>query len=239
MFANFRSADTQIALHLVVSFNCDPEMLNRSQTLNALQVSLCLVLLIVAGTAIAQSGRRVRKPVLEPVPTPEPTPTPTPELKPRLTFIVGIDRYGSFSYIPRAAYDGALRSCADRLGDSPSVKAEISERDMGRGAAIERAKGEKEAYVTWLEVRPDMSGVDNRSGDNLSQTVWIDYFVFAPVTGKIIKAGQTYTGYRSRGILSRRRSDVYGDEALNQAAREAAERILEHFKIHLPRDRFR
>lgn len=185
---------------------------------------------------MAQSGRRVRKPVLVPVPTAEPTSTPKPVEKPKaaVTLIVGIDRYGSFAHIPSTIYDGVLRSCAERLDAPDSVKVEVSQRDMGRGEAVARAKAAKEAYVVWLQIRPDMAGADNGSGDN---SIWIEYSVFAPETAKIFTTGRAYRGYRTRGILTRR-TDIYGDEALNQAAREAAERILASLKIPAPGGRF-
>jgi hypothetical protein len=215
-------------------------MLNRSQIFYVLRASLCAALLTVCGSTMAQSGRRVRKPVLVPAPTVEPTPTPKPaeKLKPALTFIVGIDEYGSFAHIPTAIYDGVLRSCAERLDQPESVKVEVAQRDMGRGQASERARAGKEAYVVWLQIRPDMAGVDNGPGDNPGNTIWIEYYVFAPTTAKIVTSGRTYRGNRNRRILGRRTADIYGDEALNRAAREAAERILASFKIYVPGDRF-
>lgn len=209
-----------------------------SQLFYVLRVGLCAALLtIFCGAAMAQSGRRVRKPVLDPVPAPEPTPTPKPSEKPKpaLSFIVGMDRNGTFANLSLAVYDGALRSCAERLDDPESVKVEIASRDMGRSEAITRAKAEKEAYVVLLEIRLDTVGVDQSTSNT---TVWIQYAVFAPTTAKIITQGQTYRGDRNRGILSRRTPDIYGDYALNQAAREAAEKILDAFKIRAPSGRF-
>jgi hypothetical protein len=171
--------------------------------------------------------------VLVPVPTVEPTPAPKPADKPKplLTFIAGIDRFGSFANISMGVYDGVLRSCAERLDDPESVKVEMAQRDMGRAEARNRAKAEKEAYVVWLEI-----GTDSMSGDN--NTIWIDYAVFAPTTAKLVTSGKTYRESRNKGILRPRTSDVYGDYALNQAARQAAERILASFKIHPPSGRF-
>jgi hypothetical protein len=182
---------------------------------------------------MAQSGRRVRKPVLVPVPTVEPTPAPKPAEKPKplLTFIVGIDRYGSFANIPAAIYDGVLQSCAERLDDPESVRVELQQRNMGRGEALKRAKAEKEANVVWLEI-----GTDNMSVANT--IIWIEYAVFAPTSAKLVTSGKTYRDSRNKGILRPRTSDVYGDYALNQAARQAAERILASFKIHPPSGRF-
>jgi hypothetical protein len=182
---------------------------------------------------MAQSGRHVRKPVLVPVPTPEPTPTPKPAEKPKtvLTFIVGIDQYAGFAHISTAIYDGVLRSCAERLDDPASVKVEVAQGEMGRGEAINRAKGEKEAYVVWLEI-----SADSMSGDN--NTIWLEYAVFAPTTAKLVTSGKTYRDDQNKGVLRPRTSNVYGDYALNQAARQAAERILASFKIQVPKGRF-
>jgi hypothetical protein len=215
-------------------------MLKRSQIFYVLRAGLCAILLTICGSALAQSGRRVRKPVLVPVPTVEPTAAAKPAEKPKtaLTFLVGIDQYGSFAHVSTAIYDGVLRSCAERLDQPESVKVEVAQRDMGRGEAIDRAKAGKEAYVVWLQIRPDMTGVDNGPGNNPGNTIWIEYSVFAPATAKLVTSGRTYRGNRNRGILGRRTADIYGDEALNQAAREAAARILAAFKIYLPGDRF-
>lgn len=183
--------------------------------------------------AMAQSGRRVRKPVLVPVPTVEPTPPPKPAEtpKPMRTFIVGMERFGGFASIPIAVSDSALRSCVERLDDPASVKVELTQGDMTRIEAIDRAKAEKDAHVVWLQIRTDRMTAQSGSGSNSENNIWIEYSVFAPTTAKIVTFGQTYRGNRNRGILRPRTSDIYGDYALNQAAREAAERILSHFKI--------
>ena len=57
--------------------------------------------------------------------------------------------------IPFAYYDAAQRGCADRLRSRSSADVDVSERDMGRGAAIEKAKTEQKTYVVLLTINYD------------------------------------------------------------------------------------
>jgi hypothetical protein len=170
------------------------------------------------------------------MPTPEATPTPAPpseKPKPAFTFIVGLDRYGDFSRISLNAYSGVLRSCTDRLDDSLSVKAEISTNDMARSDAIRKAKEEKEAYVVWLHLRPNTFTGQTGVYDD-PYNVYVEYSVFAPTTAKLATSGNTYPeAYKNRRVRVPT-SSTNGDYYLNQAARGAAERILDHFHLRLP-----
>jgi len=196
-----------------------------------LVVGLAFGLLVaIASSGISQSGRRATKSKTMPLPTPEPAATPaTPaeKPKPQLTFIVSMDRFGDFGGIPLYTYSTVLRNCVNRLDEDSSVKAEIADREVSRGDAIRRAKAEKEANVIFLQLRPDTVSGDTQGSSSLSN-VYLQYTVFAPTTAKIIASGRTYPQmYRSKGVIVRpNTSGVTGDYELNQAAREAAERIL-------------
>jgi hypothetical protein len=63
----------------------------------------------------------------------------------------------------------------------------------------------------------------------------IEYSVFTPTTGKQATSGRTFpAAYRNKGIiLSPKSSAISGDYYLNQAAKAAAERILDHFHVAL------
>jgi hypothetical protein len=218
-------------------------MLNQSQVMRALVAGFVLALVLSgAATDMAQSGRKVRKSTPAPDSSPEPTPAPTPTAssvkpKPRLTFLVGLDRYDSFTNIPLYAYEGVLRNLTDRLADSPSVRVGGAQSDMSRSDAIHKAKAETEAYVVWIQLRDDSLSRDPRNSGNLENLV-VEYTVLAPTTAKQATSGRSYAqSQRNRGILSPRTSSIYGDRYLNQAAQEAAERILAHFQIHAPRTR--
>jgi hypothetical protein len=212
-------------------------MPKRSPASSTLYVILCGTLLLSCGLAVvAQSGRRVRKPAPLPIPTPEATSTPTTSSeKPKLaiTFIVGLDKYGDSSRISLNAYSGVLRNCTDRLGDSLSVKAEVSTHDMSRSDAVRQAKAEKEAYIVWLQLRPNTFTGQTGVYDD-SNNVYIEYSVFAPATAKLATSGNTYPeAYRNKRVRVPT-SSTNGDYYLNQAARGAAERILDHFHLRLP-----
>lgn len=212
-------------------------MLNRSRASSRFYAAtLCAALAALCALGVmAQSGRRVHKSKPAPVSTPEPTPTPTKPAekpKPAFTFVIGMDKYGDFSRIPLYVSSGVLRTCAGRLDDPDSVKVEIATRDMGRADAVRRAQAEKEAFVVWLQLRPNT--LSGRAGSNDDPyNVQIEYSVFAPTTAKQVTSGRTLPeAYRNKGVIvSPKSSGVYGDYYLNQAAREAAERILAHFHI--------
>jgi hypothetical protein len=185
-----------------------------------------------SGLALAQSGRRTAKPKVAPVSTPEPSPAPTPTAsakpaeKPALRLIVGMDRYRGF------VFHDIQNACADRLDDNRSVQVIIDRNGMTRGDAIRRARAETDGYVVWLDLRTDSMSGDLDSGGNYV----LEYSVFAPETAKLATSGRTYPqAFRNRSvILNPRTSGIYGDYQLQQAARQAADRILSALKHPLP-----
>jgi hypothetical protein len=194
------------------------------------------LLLAIASPGISQSGRRASKSKTTPIPTPEPAATPAisaEKPKPQVTFIVGMDRFGDFGGISLYTYSMVLRHCVERLEDSSSVKATVAANEMSRGDAVKRAKAENEANVVYLQLRPDTVSGDTRGTSSLSN-IYLQYTVFAPTTAKIIASGRTYPQmYRNRGVIVRpNTSGGTTDYELNQAAREAAERILK--AVHIP-----
>jgi hypothetical protein len=145
-----------------------------------------------------------------------------------------MDRAGNFASIPMYFYDTALRACAERLDDAPSVNVEVARRDMNRGEAIKRAKAEKDSHVVLMQLRFD--NAMGRDGD--LREVYIEYWVFAPTTAKVVTNGRSYQQlYRGGGVIvmprpGGRASLPYTEQLLKQAARDAAERILS--AMHLP-----
>jgi hypothetical protein len=170
------------------------------------------------------------------VSTPTPEPEPSPETPKRadkdsaaIKVIVGIDRGSGFDYIPIQFYSTALYSCTDRLDESSLVRVEGSQRDFGRGEAVNRAKKEKEVYVVWLNLRGENSGAD-RNINNSSELI-LDYMVYAPTTAKVVTSGRTYQrAARVGGVVvsppTSGRDSIYSEYMIKQAARDAAERIL-------------
>jgi len=211
-------------------------MLSYSSVLRLLVAGLVITIsLICLSTAGAQSGRRTKPAAPVPVPTPEATPTPITRAekpKPAFTFIVAIDKYGDFSRVSLYAFSGVLRSCADRLDDSPTVKAEVATHDMSRADAVRRAEAETEAYVVWLQLRPNTFSGQTGPYDD-PNNVYVQYSVFAPTTAKQMTQGNTYPEAYKNKRVRLPTSSTEGDYYLNQAARGAAERILDHFHLHL------
>lgn len=204
-------------------------MSNRTPV-NFLLVALALLSFLMA--APAQSGRKVRKPATPPpVATPEPAsplPTPAEKTKPSLTLVVGMQRTNLFDNARIYNASGALHTVVDRLEDHSGVKVVQVRGDMSRAEAVRRAKAEKEAYVVLLEL-----SYDRMAGSSEGQLRLL-YWVFSPITAKIKTSGQTYPHmYRTRGvILDPRGPDIYGDRQLQEAARDAADRVLRAFQLH-------
>ena len=224
---------------ILPKFSRAKTMLKRLSAAKFLYVTFCVALVAMCSLAIvAQSGRRGHKttpPIPVPTPeTPQPTPTPAPKLKPEFTFVVGIDKTGDFTRISLNAFSGVLRSCSDRLDEAPSVDSAIASHDMSRAEAVRKAKEGSDTYVVWLQLRPNnFSGQTGVYDDPYN--VYVQYSVFAPTTGKQLTSGNTYPeGYRNKRIRVPTPT-TEGDYYLNQAARGAAERILDHFHVPIRR----
>jgi hypothetical protein len=211
--------------------------MHRLQFSKILRLSLAPGLVAICALAIfAQSGRRVRKSETAiPVPTPEatPEPTPTPKLEPAFIFLVGIEKFGDFSRISLNTYSGVIRSCADRLADSGLVKAETTSREMTRADAIRQAESEKAVYVVWLQLRANNFSGQTTVYDD-PDNVYLQYAVFAPTTAKQVTSGNIYPRAYRNARVRVPTSSTQGDYYMNQAARGAAERILDHFHLRLP-----
>ncbi len=209
-------------------------MTNQRRVSHLSVVAVFALLSLWAGPVAAQSGRRAPRSSSAPAPTPTPQAAPVEkklaaETRAALSFVVGIDRVANFSNIPMYLYDSVLRACAERLDDSPSVKADIAHRDMNRGEAVKRAKAETDSHIVWIQLRFD--NARGLSDADLSE-VYIDYWVFAPTTAKMITNGRScQQEYRGGGVIvmprpGGRASLPYTEQLLKQAARGAAERIL-------------
>lgn len=199
-------------------------------------LTLAGLIIISAVTAVAQSGRRVRKSTAIPVATPEASPTPTPRKspeRPSLPVFLGVNAHNSDFNIPLYFRDSVAKSCAERLSARPSINVELSSRDLTRGEAIKRAKGEKRGFVVLLELRSDRRDAQGRNSD--FSRVFLEYAVFAAGTGKQVTVGNVYQNASGRDIIVGRSDSISAAEfRLKQAARAAAERILAVLIEHQP-----
>jgi hypothetical protein len=95
---------------------------------------------------------------------------------------------------------------------------------------MNRAKAEKNAYVVWLSIREDQMSSRTTGTPN---NVYIEYFVFAPTTSKVVSSGSAYP--RKRGIIpSSRTPGINGDPEVIEAARTVANKILAALQMHIP-----
>ena len=200
----------------------------QEKTRNAAIVTIgCLILCVI--TAVAQSGRRVKKSTTPPVPTPEASPSPTPKKtpeQPSIPIYLGTNSFDSFGGIPFYFNESVARSCAEALQKRGAIHVEISSRDVTRGDAVKRAKEMKEGYVVLLELRSDRMRTSGQEND-LSR-IYIEYVVFAAITGKPITSGPAYqqaSGVRDI-IVGRSDSTAAVEQRLKNAARVAGQRIL-------------
>ena len=195
---------------------------------SASALTLACLLLVLALTGFAQSGRRARKTEpLPPVPTPEASPTPTPKKspeRPATPVFIGVNAYDSNGNIPLYFSDSVGKSCAQRLSQSSNVNVELSSRDVSRAEAIRKAKDAKVGFAVLLELRSDRMS-EGRNAD-LSR-LYLEYAVFSAGTGKQLASGNVYQQSGGvRDIIGSRDSTSAAENRLKQAARIVAERIL-------------
>lgn len=218
-------------------------MTNVRPYLHVLASSLTVIAVIAfvsicSGSALGQSGRRApRSSLPAPTPTPQPTPAekkPVVDSEAALSFVVGIDRVANFASIPMYFYDSVLRACAERLEEASSVKVNVQNREMNRPEAVKRAKAETESHIVWLQLRYQTGS--GGSEEDLRE-VYIDYWVFAPTTAKMVTNGRSYERvYRGGGVIMTpnpggRVSLPYIEQLLKQAARDAADKILSAMQL--------
>ena len=191
-------------------------------------VTVAAFLMLCALTALAQSGRRSKKSTpLPPVPTPEASPTPTPGKSPEkaaLPILLGANNSDAFGNIPSYFKGSVSRACGDRLRQR-AFDVDLTPRDLTGSEAVKRAKAAKEGYVVLMELRSDKMGSE-RDVSELS-IIYINYTVYAAVTGKQVTSGNVYQQAAVRDIISGR-GDSLGltEQRLKSAALVAADRIF-------------
>lgn len=211
-----------------------------------LRLSVCVLLLLFALTAAAQSGRRsgTGSPSV-PVPTPSPDASTDNKSDPnkkeqRQDIILTSDRGDAFAGVPLYFYDLVLKSCAGRLDDAREVKVEVVQKHTGRSEAINNAHGQKTAYVVWLQLRTD--GINNNTGSVDYGNISVDFTVYEPTTAKVKVQGSVYQGAaRNKGVIvgpntNGGTNSAVAESRLREAARDAAERIIRGLHLVLPTD---
>lgn len=223
-------------------------------------VAFALCAFALTGAAGAQS-RRAPRPAA--TPTPEPTPTPEEaqgesESVPRgagakkdpgvvVSFLILEDDNPMMS-LDYMARDDIWKEFLERLGKSRAVSFAQGGKAT-RGEALKRAKLERETYVVLFEMQEerDMGG-DASIGRVDSRNLLLKTYVYAPQTGSLKYADTIYQRpYRESATVggvrvplptgtSRRVERYPSQRQLEQAAREAADRLMAHFNVIPPPD---
>jgi hypothetical protein len=206
---------------------------------------LCASLMMcAAATAHAQSGRRAKggttsapKPVSPPAEIETVTPASQTKPETQTSLIVAADEPTSVTGSATINANGSMmRGFVERLKKSSAFNIKV-EKQMGRSRASDLAKEQQEAYVAWLQFGSDR--VTARSNDRSDW--YVDYVVFTPGTAKVKTSGRVYLrAYRrSVGIggvpvgipLPPIGNQDAVESALQQAGREAAERVMAEFDV--------
>jgi hypothetical protein len=204
-------------------------------------VSLALLVALGCLAANAQSGRRQAKPAASapvPTPTPEPSPSPTPKRNENdVNFLVAHgDRSVNWSGLPYTFYEAARNGCADRLRDKTSYAVDVSQREMNRSEAIQKAKASKTTYVVLINLIEDRMAGSSSSGYTPLE---VEYVVFAPGTAKVVANGRSYESSARKGPISVGRPPgsnlpSYREGMLRRAGEDAADRILKSLHLSDP-----
>jgi hypothetical protein len=201
------------------------------------------LILAAAFGAAAQSGRKAQKPLGLPTEKAKPAdpadkPAEAKKQDALVKFVVVKDDTLSVGY-DSMARDGVAAAFVERLRQ---VGRDVEVKDGGKGRrteARERAKKEEAAYVVFFQM--DETGYSGSSTD--TRGLVIRTYVYTPKTGDLKYSDTLFQRpYRDTATIggvrvpvpSRRMERYPSQLQLEQAARDAADRLLSRFQITPP-----
>jgi hypothetical protein len=223
--------------------------------------ALALCALASAGGARAQS-RRAPRPAATPAPAPTPAPTQEggeseSESRPRggaaakdpaviASFIV-MEYDNPMMSLDYMARDDIWKEFVERLSKSRAVSVS-QEGKATRTQARDRAKAERESFVVLFQLEEERDSMGDASiGRVDSRNLLLKTYVYEPRTGNLKFADTIYQrpyrdtarvgGVRVPLPTGTRRIERYPSQRqLEQAARDAADRLMSRFNVILPPD---
>ena len=224
--------------------------------------ALALCAFALTSNTSAQS-RRAPRPAATPTPATTPTPESSTqgesesESKPRgtsstkepgvvVSFLI-LENDNPLMSLDYMARDDIWKEFLERLGKSRAVSFTQGGKAT-RGEALKRAKTEREAYVVLFQMEEERESMGDASiGRVDSRNLLLKTYVYAPQTGSLKYADTIYQRpYRDTATVggvripvpggSRRIERYPSQRQLEQAAREAADRLMAHFNVILPPD---
>jgi hypothetical protein len=223
----------------------DPSRRHAAAHLAVIFTLVAAVFCCGAAGSRAQSGRKAQKPLGLPTEAPkqgDAAAAAKPEAKKTealVSFVVMRSNGSGFGIDP-LAHDGVGAAFVRRLGQSLAVDVTDGGKG-GRGEARKRAREEKKAYVVLFQL--DEQAGDMSMGRADSRTLVLRTFVYTPQTGDLkftdtIYQRPAYDTARVGGVripVPSRRVDRYpSQQELEQAARDAADRLLSRFSVTPP-----
>ncbi len=195
------------------------------------------IIFVCATVTHAQSGRRSpNEPTTAPSISGPKTIEKTPLKVPKIPLLVAIEERNPLVNVPYYLSDTVLDNCIRRLNDAPEIRAITATRGMTRAEAGTKAKAEKETFVIFLQIESDITP-SAKQAKNGPDELYVRYTIFEPGSAKIRQWGRTHQQIYKTGqggvSTSSKSSPVYSEYALKQAAKEAAERVLEAFEIKI------
>lgn len=202
------------------------------------------VMAFCGAAALAQSGRKAQKPLGLPTERPKPAdpagrPDEQKKVDPLATFVVMRDDTPSVGY-ESMARDGVAAAFQRRLEQAGQT---IAVRDGGKGRrpeARERARKEEAAYVVFFQL--EETGMSDPTNMDVRGVVLRTY-VYTPKTADLkyhdtVHQRPYYDSARVGGVrvpVPTRRIERYPSQLqLEQAARDAADRLLSRFHVTPP-----
>lgn len=197
--------------------------------------------------ALAQSGRKAQKPLGLPAEQPKPAdpagkPAAAKKQDALYTFVVVKDDTLSIGF-DTMAQDGVASAFFERLKE---VGRSIEVKDGGkgrRGEARDRAKKEEVAYVVFFQM--EETGMNTGASTDM-RGLALRTYVYTPKTGDLKYSDTIFQrpyqdSARIGGVRvpvpSRRMERYPSQHQLEQAARDAADRLLSRFSITPPPER--
>jgi len=210
----------------------------------AFTILAALTLCLGTAPSRAQSGRKAQKPLGLPTETPkqgESAAAKPESKKPEALVNFVLMHYDASAIgIDPLARDGVSAAFGQRLRQTSSI--EVTDGGKGgRGEARKRAKEETKAYVVLFQL--DEQPGDMSMGRADSRTLIIRTFVYTPKTGDLKFTDTIFQrpAYDSVGVggvrvpVPTRRIERYPSQReLEQAARDAADRLLSRFQVTPP-----
>lgn len=220
--------------------------------------ALCLCISVVAlADSSSQSGRRQTKPA-SPVPTPAPEAQEESESEsrpkrslPEAHFIFSVSQSdNAFPYVDLSVQEHVLNEFVARLRRARDASVSSGDRKLTRKEAHDLAKAEQDAFIILLELEEDSFGMTgggraSPAGRGDPRLLAIKTYIYEPRTGALkftdhtsqrpYRESATIGGVRLPMPTSRSRIERFpGELTLEQAAHDAADRVMRRFNIPLP-----